>query len=97
MYDWTGISFPTGLRDIDRFERLNNVSINVYGLDNYEQLFSLRPTRNHIALNTPKRRFDLLYLTRPANRRHRRLWRLSVVVVHPPVVIIPIYVICLDS
>ena len=29
--DWSGLSFPTPLDDIPKFERRNNVSINVYG------------------------------------------------------------------
>jgi len=29
--DWKGMSFPTPLRDLEKFERNNNISINVYG------------------------------------------------------------------
>ncbi|CAG9769955.1 unnamed protein product [Ceutorhynchus assimilis] len=31
--DFTGIGFPIKLKDIRKFEQLNNISINVYGLD----------------------------------------------------------------
>ena len=32
-YDWTGISFPTMVKEIKNFERRNNVSVNVYYRD----------------------------------------------------------------
>lgn len=31
--DWSGIRFPTEMKDVDRFESLNKVSINVFGYD----------------------------------------------------------------
>ena len=31
-FDWSGISFPVGWKDIDRFERNNDISVNVLGL-----------------------------------------------------------------
>ena len=40
-----GITFPTPLQQLDRFERLNNVSINVFGYENNEVL-PLRITSN---------------------------------------------------
>jgi hypothetical protein len=33
-YDWTGIKYPTELNNIQLFERLNNISINVFGESN---------------------------------------------------------------
>ncbi|KAJ8979684.1 hypothetical protein NQ317_001085 [Molorchus minor] len=34
VLNMTGINFPVKLRDISKFEELNNISVNVYGLEN---------------------------------------------------------------
>ena len=31
LFNWNGISFPVGWKDIDRFERNNDISVNVFG------------------------------------------------------------------
>ena len=50
---WEGISFPISWRGIDRFERQNDISVNVLGLDGKE-IVTLRKTRekkeNHVIL-----------------------------------------------
>ena len=52
-FDWSGISFPVGWRDIDRFERNNDISVNVLGIVK-GQVRTLRKTRekneNHVIL-----------------------------------------------
>ncbi|XP_060530461.1 uncharacterized protein LOC132704468 [Cylas formicarius] len=41
--DFTGIDFPVKLKDISTFERLNEISVNVYGLERvYNNLFDRR-------------------------------------------------------
>ena len=50
---WDGISFPISWRGIDRFERQNDISVNVLGLDGKE-IITLRKTKekkeNHVIL-----------------------------------------------
>ena len=50
---WEGISFPISWRGIDRFERQNDISVNVLGLDGKE-IITLRKTKekkeNHVIL-----------------------------------------------
>ena len=50
---WDGISFPISWRGIDRFERQNDISVNVLGFDGKE-IVTLRKTRekkeNHVIL-----------------------------------------------
>ena len=52
-FNWEGISFPISWRGIDRFERQNNISVNVLGLDGKE-IITLRKTQekkeNHVIL-----------------------------------------------
>jgi len=52
----TNIEFPMILKDISKFERLNAVSINVYGIEN-KQVLSLRLTDNK-----KEKHVNLLYL-----------------------------------
>ena len=40
--NWKGIEFPMKLSKINSFEKLNNISINVYSLDNELNLYPLR-------------------------------------------------------
>ena len=52
-FNWNGISFPVGCKDIDRFERNNDISVNVFGwLD--EKVYIARKTRQkrnrHVSL-----------------------------------------------
>ena len=53
VFNWEGISFPISWRGIDRFERQNDISVNVLGLDGKE-IVTLRKTRekkeNHVIL-----------------------------------------------
>ena len=44
-FDWSGISFPVGWRDIDKFERNNDISINVLGLVE-NKIVTLRKTKH---------------------------------------------------
>ena len=52
-FNLDGISFPISWRGIDRFERQNDISVNVLGLDEKE-IVTLRKTRekkeNHVIL-----------------------------------------------
>jgi len=58
-FDFTGISFPTPIKQISKFEKNNCVSINVYGLDEKNTVFPLR-----VAEEEKPNHFDLLYITR---------------------------------
>ena len=42
-YDWSGITFPTPLNQLDRFEKQNEVAVSVYGLE--EELYPLRVSK----------------------------------------------------
>ncbi|XP_018365779.1 PREDICTED: uncharacterized protein LOC108762993 [Trachymyrmex cornetzi] len=57
----TGIEFPVTLRDIPKFERLNTVSINVYGIEN-KQVLPLRLTSDK-----KEKHVNVLYLQDPRN------------------------------
>nr|WP_253308882.1 DNA polymerase [Rickettsia endosymbiont of Ceutorhynchus assimilis] len=64
--DFTGMEFPIKLKDISKFEQLNNISINVYGLDNaYEN------GRNIIEVVGP------LYFTQSRKANHVNLLLIS--------------------
>ncbi|XP_073979961.1 uncharacterized protein [Rhodnius prolixus] len=65
-YNFDNISFPTPLKDILRFEKDNNVSVNVYSLTEKEkQVFPLMVSSNLAAVE----HFDLLFL-RDLNTSH---------------------------
>ena len=36
LYDWSILIFPVLLKDITKFEKANNISVNVYGCTNYD-------------------------------------------------------------
>ncbi|KYN11400.1 hypothetical protein ALC57_16451 [Trachymyrmex cornetzi] len=57
----TGIEFPMKLKNIPKFERLNDVSINVYGIENKE-ILPLRLTDDK-----KEKHVNLLYLQNPHN------------------------------
>ncbi|KAL7643706.1 UNVERIFIED_CONTAM: hypothetical protein RMT77_005704 [Armadillidium vulgare] len=44
-YNWKGIKFPVQLKQINKFENQNDVSINVFGLDEKEILYPLKITK----------------------------------------------------
>src|ERR1700755_2580618 len=44
-YNWKGIEFPVQLKQISKFENQNDVSVNVFGLDDKEILYPLRITK----------------------------------------------------
>ena len=44
--NWKGIEFPMKLNKINSFEKLNNISINVYSLDDELNLYPLRTTHS---------------------------------------------------
>jgi len=52
------IEYPVAVKDINRFENLNNISVNVYGLD--QKVFPMRITKKHDA----RHHVDLLYLAK---------------------------------
>ena len=56
MFNWTGITFPVSLEDINKFEKNNNVSIHVFGWEG--EVYPLR-----ISKHVGERQIDLLLLT----------------------------------
>src|SRR5436190_7371272 len=56
-YDWSCISFPVKLEDIPKFERKNNISINVYGLENKTTVYPLKSVDRELEDHR-----DLLYI-----------------------------------
>lgn len=56
--NFKGIKFPVSIQDIEKFEKLNNISVNVFGYD--RELFPIRISRLKLSLD----HVDLLYLTR---------------------------------
>ncbi|GFY53002.1 uncharacterized protein TNIN_453571 [Trichonephila inaurata madagascariensis] len=63
--DFTGINFPTPLRDIVKFEKMNEISINVYGLNEENKVFPLLITKAE-----KNKHVDLLYLKNSINNSH---------------------------
>ncbi|XP_018378592.1 PREDICTED: uncharacterized protein LOC108771163, partial [Trachymyrmex cornetzi] len=61
VLNFAGIEFPMTLKDILKFERLNAVSINVYGIEN-KQILPLRLTDDK-----KEKHVNLLYLQDPRN------------------------------
>ncbi|CAB3996294.1 Hypothetical predicted protein, partial [Paramuricea clavata] len=49
--DWEGIEFPTPLNNIKKFERNNNVGVNVFGLDGSHKVCPLRISSNTDSIN----------------------------------------------
>ena len=73
-FDWSEISFPVGWKDIDRFERNNDISVNVLGLVEGE-IVTLRKTKEK------KERHVILLKLQTAKTNHfawvknlNRLW-----------------------
>lgn len=56
--NFTGIEFPVKLQDVKRFEKLNGISINIFGLTASYQVYPLLITKEE-----KERHIDLLYLT----------------------------------
>ncbi|GFY42948.1 uncharacterized protein TNIN_142361 [Trichonephila inaurata madagascariensis] len=63
--DFTGINFPTPLKDIVKFEKMNEISINVYGLNEENKVFPLLITKAE-----KNKHVDLLYLKNSINNSH---------------------------
>ncbi|GFS76715.1 uncharacterized protein NPIL_654761 [Nephila pilipes] len=63
--DFTGINFPTPLKDIQIFEEKNNISINVYGLNEKNKVFPLLITKIE-----KKKHLDLMYVKNSNNNSH---------------------------
>ena len=59
---------PTSLKEIDHFERVNNCSVNVYGLTTSKKYPSVYPLRIAKVFKEEKH-FDLLYLTNNDNSK----------------------------
>ena len=72
--DWTGINFPTPLKQIKRFEKLNPYSINVYGWRG-GNVYPLR-----ISEHENERVIDLLLLTNGENNHYCWIKRMSALV-----------------
>ena len=73
-FDWNGISFPVGWKDIDRFERNNDISVNVLGLVG-KDIVTLRKTKEK------KERHVILFKLQTSKTSHfalvknlNRLW-----------------------
>jgi hypothetical protein len=64
-YDWTGIKYPTELNNIQLFERLNNISINVFGYDKANQTHPLYITKYRY-----ERSIDLLLISNGTNSHY---------------------------
>lgn len=60
--DWSMISFPTSLSDIVKFEKCNNISVNVFGWEN--EIFPLQITKYRFPTHV-----NLLLITR-GEKRH---------------------------
>eukprot|EP01048_Picozoa_sp_COSAG05_P024387 COSAG05_NODE_5712_length_1110_cov_0.680514_2_plen_164_part_00 len=56
--DWTGLTFPVTLHDIEKFERRNEISINIYGWEERCSCYLLRKSD----LIENKQHIDLLLL-----------------------------------
>ena len=54
--DMRGIEYPVAVKDIDRFENQNNISVNVYGLE--KAVFPIRITKQN-----NRHHVDLLYIS----------------------------------
>lgn len=65
-YSFDCISFPTPQKDITRFETVNNVSVNVYGLDRKNQLYPLRISKKY----DYDKDFDILYIQNEENSHY---------------------------
>lgn len=66
LYDWTGISFPTNLNEIKGFEKRNNVSVNLYSINERNKIYPMRISN----IINPDRHHDLLYLKSENGKGH---------------------------
>jgi hypothetical protein len=57
-YNWNCISFPVKINDIKQFETVNNVSVNLFGLNEQDDVYPLK-----ICEEEMEDHFDLLYVT----------------------------------
>lgn len=64
-YDWTCVKYPVSLSDISKFEKVNNISINVFGLNDVDEVFPLKVCDDELADHT-----DLLYITKDTNSHY---------------------------
>ncbi|CAF2099008.1 unnamed protein product, partial [Rotaria magnacalcarata] len=71
-YNWKGIEFPTELKHISKFENNNNISVNVYGLDEKLEIYPLRITK----LKKDKH-VDLLLISHDENNHYVLMKELS--------------------
>ncbi|XP_046387447.1 uncharacterized protein LOC124157025 [Ischnura elegans] len=63
-YDWNCIKYPVILRDISKFEIKNNISINVFGIDEKNNVYPLKVVDEELSDHR-----DLLYLVKE-NKSH---------------------------
>ncbi|XP_043485237.1 uncharacterized protein LOC122513067 [Leptopilina heterotoma] len=58
--NFDGIDFPVTLKNVSKFEKLNNISINVYGLSKYYGDFTTHPL--HLSAEKRDKHVNLLYV-----------------------------------
>lgn len=64
-YNWECVSFPVKLSDINIFEKTNNISINVFGLDKENKVYPLKVCNSPLADHR-----DLLLLSNKSKDTH---------------------------
>ena len=57
--DMTGISYPVATKDVDKVESMNNISINVFGLEDNKTVFPMRISKK----TDSEHHIDLLYIS----------------------------------
>lgn len=72
-YSFDSISYPTPISDINRFENLNNLAINVYGLDDKNNVYPIRISKR----DNYDKTFDMLYLQNGENVHYCLITNLS--------------------
>jgi hypothetical protein len=64
-YDFSSTNFPTALHDIPRFEKENNISINIFGLDKSNKVYPIKVVENELQDHR-----DLLFLDDKCGNSH---------------------------
>jgi len=69
----TGISYPVSMKDIDKFEKLNDtISINLFGINENNDIFPLR-----IATSKKQHHIRLMYISNECNQHYVLITNLS--------------------
>lgn len=66
FYSFDDILYPTSFKDILKFEKVNNVSINIFALDDKNKVYPLRISKKE----TYKECFDLMFLEKDNNSHY---------------------------